>query len=276
MNSQPATDRAPAQPQDRLRPLRYALRVPLLLLHLLVSLPVTLLLINPLSGRMTLPSGERFDHRLIRLWSAGLVRIFGFRVRRYGTPLPGAALFVANHVSWIDIEILHSQRWMGFVAKAEISRWPLVGWLASRGGTIYHHRGNNESLHGVMHQMVQRLRDGLACGVFPEGRTTDGSGVQVFHARIFQPAVVAEVPVQPVALRYGASGSEQTRVAFAPGESFLGNFLRLLGDPPRETEVHFLDPVLPGPEGRRRLAEACREQIIAVMRGGSAQSTETA
>jgi 1-acyl-sn-glycerol-3-phosphate acyltransferase len=49
--------------------------------------------------------------------------------------LPGAVLFVANHVSWVDIEVMHSQRMMGFVAKREIAGWPVVGWLA-RGRAI--------------------------------------------------------------------------------------------------------------------------------------------
>jgi len=246
------------------RVLRYLLRIPLLLLHLLVSLPATLLLINPLSARIEL-RGERLDHRAIRWWSGMLLRIFGFRVRRYGTPRPGAVMFVANHVSWIDIELMHSQRMMGFVAKAEIARWPLVGWLASRGGTIYHHRGSNDSLHGVMHQMVQRLQSGQAVGVFPEGRTTRGDAIGVFHARIFQPAIVAGVPAQPVALKYGLRGDAQTIVAFAEKESFFANFLRLLGEPSRVAEVHFLEPVAPGDDGRRRMAEACRARIVAAM-----------
>ncbi|HLS84267.1 MAG TPA: lysophospholipid acyltransferase family protein [Arenimonas sp.] len=248
---------------------RYLLRIPLLLLHLLVSLPLVLLLINPLSARVEL-RGERLDHRAIRWWSGVLMRIFGFRVRRYGTPLPGAVMFVANHVSWIDIELMHSQRMMGFVAKAEISRWPLVGWLASRGGTIYHHRGSNDSLHGVMHQMVQRLQSGQAVGVFPEGRTTRGDAIGVFHARIFQPAVLAGVPAQPVALKYGPRGEAQTIVAFAEGESFFGNFIRLLGEPSRVVEVHFLEPVAPSDDGRRRMAEACRARIVAAMEGPQA------
>lgn len=246
------------------RPLRYLRRLPALAAHVLLGLPLTLLLINPLCARLSL-RGERLDHLAVRLWSKGLVRCFGLRVRRYGTPLPGAVMFVANHVSWIDITVLHGQRWMGFVAKAEIERWPLVGWIASRGGSIFHHRGNNESLHGVMHQMVQRLQDGLAVGVFPEGRTTDGRGVGVFHARIFQPAVLAKVPAQPVAIRYGAKGSAQQVVAFAPREHFLGNFLRLLGEPARAVEVHFLEPLLAGEDGRRRMAETCRERIVAAM-----------
>ena len=249
---------------DPWRPLRYLWRVPLLVLHVGVALPVTLAMINPLSARVVL-RGERLDHRTIRAWSAVMVRIFGFRVRRYGTPLPGAVLFVANHVSWIDITLLHSQRMMGFVAKAEIARWPLVGWIASRGSTIYHHRGSNDSLHGVMHQMVERLREGLAVGVFPEGRTFRGDVVGTFHARIFQPATVAGVPAQPVALKYGRHGDAQTIVAFGARENFLQNFVRLLGEPARVVEVHFLEPVAATEDGRRLMAETCRARIVAAM-----------
>ncbi|MCB1561304.1 MAG: 1-acyl-sn-glycerol-3-phosphate acyltransferase [Xanthomonadales bacterium] len=245
--------------------LRYLLRVPLLLLHLLVSLPFTLLLINPLCARLT-AGGERLDHRAIRLWSRGLVRIFGMRVRTVGQPLPGGVLFVANHVSWIDIEVLHATRMMGFVAKSEISRWPLIGWLARRAGTIYHQRGSNESLSGVLHQMLQRLRDGLGVGVFPEGGTSDGRRVRTFHARIFQAAVVAPSPVQPVALKFGGDAESQTWVAFGPNESFLGNFLRLLGGPGMRVEVHFLEGLPAGFEdGRRAMAETCRQRIVAAL-----------
>ncbi|MFC4727457.1 lysophospholipid acyltransferase family protein [Coralloluteibacterium thermophilus] len=247
-----------------LRALRYLLRTPVLALHVAIALPLTLLLINPLTRRMQV-GGERLDHRAIRLWSAGLLRIFGLRTRRIGTPLPGAVLTVANHVSWIDITLLHSQRAVGFVAKDEISRWPLIGWLARRAGTIYHRRGDTESLNGVMHQMLRRLEEGGAVGVFPEGRTRDGGEVGVFHARIFQPAVLAGVPAQPVALKYGAGASAQTVVAFQPGENFVQNFVRLLGEPVRDAEVHFLEPVAASEDGRRRMAETCRARIVEAM-----------
>jgi 1-acyl-sn-glycerol-3-phosphate acyltransferase len=250
--------------RDYARGLRYLVRIPLLLLHLGVALPLTVLLINPLTARWRIRA-ERVDHRVIRAWSAGLMWLFGFRVRRYGRPLPGAAMFVANHVSWMDIELMHAARVVGFVAKSEISRWPLVGWLARRAGTIYHRRGSNESMTGVLHLMVERLQQGEAVGVFPEGGTTAGDTVRTFHARIFQAAVTAEVPVQPVALRYGVGGSAQTIIAFAPRENFLQNFLRVLGEPARIAEVHFLAPVLADGDGRRRLAQTCRERIIAAM-----------
>ncbi len=233
--------------------------------HLLVHLPLVLVLISPLTGGITI-AGERLEHRLIRNWSRGLMWVFGFRLRRFGTPVRGAVMIVANHVSWVDIEALHSQRMMGFVAKREISSWPLVGWLARRAETIFHSRGSAESLGGVLHEMLARLRSGRAVGVFPEGGARGGGDIGPFHARIFLAAVEAGVPVQPVALRYGERGAAQAVVAFAPGESFMGNLVRVLGEPARVAEVHFLAPIPPGEnDGRRRIADLARQRIIDAM-----------
>lgn len=240
--------------------MRYGWRTPLLLLHVLIAFPLALVAFNPLARRVQI-GGERFDYWMTRWWSRRLVRIFGFRIRRIGEPLAGAALFVANHVSWLDIELMHSQRIMSFVAKAEIARWPLVGWLATRAGTIYHQRGSAHSLGAVMTRVVERLRSGMAVGVFPEGGTGPGDRVRTFHARIFQVAADAGVPVQPVALCYGDGGRMDASVPFAPKEHFFGNLVRLLGGRSLEATVHFLEPVAPGDDGRRQTAEAARTRI---------------
>jgi 1-acyl-sn-glycerol-3-phosphate acyltransferase len=170
-------------------------------------------------------------------------------------------LFVANHTSWIDIELLHSQRAACFVAKAEIARWPLVGWMASAGGTIFHRRGSNHSLAAVMQVMVDRLRGGRSVAVFPEGGTGHNGVLRVFHARIFQAALDADVPVQPVALRFARDGRRVVDAGFREHENFMQNFLRLLGEPPLDAEVHFLEPVSATPDARRRMAETSRERI---------------
>ncbi|HEY7873404.1 MAG TPA: lysophospholipid acyltransferase family protein [Rudaea sp.] len=250
--------------RDWLRPLRYLWRTPQLLLLVLIAFPLALVVFNPLSQRLRV-GDEGLDFRMTRWWSGALVRCFGFRIRCSGEPLPGAVLFVANHVSWLDIELMHSQRIMSFVAKAEIARWPLVGWLASRAGTIYHRRGSTHSLAAVMEHVVARLRTGMAVGVFPEGGTGPGDRLRTFHARIFQVAVDADVPVQPVALCYGKSGKMDLRVPFAPNESFFANFVRLLGDPGMDAEVHFLETVPPNSDGRRAVAEAARTRIAVAL-----------
>lgn len=263
--SSPATTVATTSAGGLPRLLRYAVRVPLLCWHVGVDLPIVLLLmVRPWSH---LPIGSAsLGHHAIRIWSAGMMRLFGFRLTRVGTPLTGATLFVANHVSWMDIVTLHSQRMMGFVAKREIRGWPVVGWLAERGETIFHQRGSQESLGGVLHEMLSRLRAGRSVGVFPEGRTRDGVEIGPFHARIFLAAVEANVAVQPVALRYGRHGVAQAVVAFAPNESFMANFVRMIGEPSREGEVVFLEPILPDDAvGRRRIAGLARDRIVAAM-----------
>jgi 1-acyl-sn-glycerol-3-phosphate acyltransferase len=245
------------------RVLRTLLRLPLLCWHLLLHLPVTLLLIAVDSV-----GGRRVGHAAIRWWAGGLLWVFGMRVRRTGTPLPGGTMFVANHLGWIDIVALHSQHMMGFIAKSEIRGWPLVGWLAERGESIFLQRGNPHSLVDVMSEMAARLRNGHAVAAFPEGGTRDGRELGPFHARIFTAAVEADAPVQPVALCYGVRCEAQRIVAFAPGENFMANFVRLLGEPVRPVTVCFLEPILHAEhEGRRRIATLARQRIEHAMAG---------
>ena len=244
-----------------MRAFRYCYRLPMLAWHALVHLPIVLLLIA--IGTI---GGKQVGHAAIRWWSRGLLRVFGMRVRGVGTPLVGGTMFVANHVSWIDIIALLSQHMMGFIAKAEIRRWPVVGWITSHGETIYLQRGNANSLGDVMAEMSQRLRDGRAVAAFPEGGTRDGRELGAFHARIFTAAVDADAPVQPVALCFGARCEAQQVVAFAEGEHFAGNLLRLLGEPPRPVTVCFLEPILHAEHGGRRgIASLARARIERAM-----------
>ena len=250
--------------REWLRPLRYLVRIPLLIAHILIAPPLAIFVFSPIGTRLSI-GGERLDHRATRWWSGALIRIFGFRIRRIGEPLAGSTLFVANHVSWMDIELMHSQRMMSFVAKSEIARWPFVGWLASKAGTIYHQRGSTHSLASVMEAVVAHLNQDGSAGIFPEGGTGPGDRVRTFHARIFQVAADAKVPIQPVALCYGRDGRMDLSVPFGTKESFFGNFVRLLGGPGMDAEVHFLEPVAAGDEGRRQLAEAARSRIAAAL-----------
>jgi lyso-ornithine lipid O-acyltransferase len=254
-----------APDRDLLRPLRYLWRVPLLLLHVVLGILLCGFILTWNRHAVMKNGREPFTHRMIRAWSTGLMRIFGLRSVRVGRPLPDAVLFVANHTSWIDIELLHSQRAACFVAKAEIASWPLVGWLASSGGTIFHRRGSNHSLAAVMQVMAERLRAGRSVAVFPEGGTGHLGVLKVFHARIFQAALDAEVPVQPVALRFAREGRRLVDAGFREHENFMQNFLRMLGGAPMDAEVHFLEPVAASQDGRRRMAELARERIAVAL-----------
>ncbi len=240
-----------------LRACRYLYRLPLLAWHLLVHLPVLLLLLAV--GQV---GDHQVGHAALRWWARWFLRIFGMRVIREGLPLAGGTMFVANHVSWVDIIALHSQHMMGFIAKHEIRSWPLVGWLSTHADTIYLRRGNADSLGGVMDEMATRLRAGRAVAAFPEGGTREGVALGPFHARIFTAAVAADAQVQPVALCYGERCDAQSIVAYAPRENFMVNLIRLLGEPSRPARVCFLEPILHAEhEGRRGIAQLARSRI---------------
>ncbi|MEO6226356.1 MAG: lysophospholipid acyltransferase family protein [Thermomonas sp.] len=240
---------------------RYLYRVPLLIWHVLVHLPILLLL-------LALGSRGVADAAL-RWWARWFLLVFGMRVHREGTPLAGGTMFVANHVSWVDIVALHSQHMMGFIAKHEIRSWPLIGWLSTRTESIYLRRGSADSLGDVMEAMASRLRAGRAVAAFPEGGTRPGYALGPFHARIFTAAVAADAPVQPVALCYGRACEAQSIVAYAPRESFMANLVRLLGEPARPARVCFLPPILHAEhEGRRGIALMARARIDEAMQAG--------
>ena len=62
-------------PADRLRPLRYALRVPQLLAHAIIAVPLSLLALNPLAARVRIgattfekaSAAETYDREITRL-----------------------------------------------------------------------------------------------------------------------------------------------------------------------------------------------------------------
>jgi 1-acyl-sn-glycerol-3-phosphate acyltransferase len=116
-----------------------------------------------------------------------------------------------------------------------------------------------------MQMMVDRLRAGRSVAVFPEGGTGYHGVLKVFHARIFQAALDADVIVQPVALRFARNGRRLLDAGFREHESFFNNIVRLLGEAPMDAEIHFLTPVPATPDARRRMAELSRERIAAAL-----------
>ena len=222
-----------------------------------------------LAAIFLLPRGPRpgtAGAALLRNWSRLFLRLAGVRVERHGEPLHDPVMFIANHGSWMDITVLHAVRPADFVAKAEIGRWPLVGWMARRGGTIFHQRGSTQSLAAVMAVMSDRLRAGRSIAAFPEGGTAPAGTLKIFHPRILQAALDAAAPVQPVALRYMRDGVPAPDMLFALGESFMHNVLRVVGARTLTAEVHFLAPVVFDADGgRRRMADAARAEIAEVL-----------
>ena len=176
-----------------------------------------------------LPQAQR-DLRVQR-WARAMLHCLGVELQLVGTP-PGTGpmLLVANHISWLDILVLHAARHCRFVSKSDVKHWPLVGTLATGGGTLYIERASRRDAMRVVHRMAQALKDGDILAVFPEGTTGDGRTLLPFHANLIQAAVSAHAPVQPVLLQFVdvRTGAPSRAMSYIGDESLLGSLWRTL------------------------------------------------
>jgi 1-acyl-sn-glycerol-3-phosphate acyltransferase len=168
-------------------------------------------------------------HARIRWWSAGLLRTMGIELRAAGTPRPGATLIVANHVSWLDIAAIHAVApHARFVSKADVLRWPLLGWLIRGAGTLFIERERKRDAMRVVHQVAEALAAGETVAVFPEGTTSDGRDLLPFHANLLQAAIATTTPAQPVLLRYAdAAGPFSAAAEFLGATTLVGSVWRI-------------------------------------------------
>ena len=242
--------------------IRLIFRLPFLLLHLVLGTPATALAFYPpFRGRRL--KGELLQNIMLRWWGRTTCRIFGVTVHCSKEFPAGAQLLVANHISWLDIQVLFSLSPMGFVAKAEIENWPVAGLMARIGGTVFHRRGSHDSASGVATVMAQRLSQGGKVTIFPEGGILPGFGVKRFYARLFAAAIQTGTPVQPVAIRYLLDGQHFKDITFRDDENFVTNIFRLLTQPRRIVEVVILEPLVSQDMARRDLAMQAESAVRA-------------
>ena len=201
----------------------------------------------------------------IRWWSAKLVRMVGLDLQASGTPRPGATLLVANHISWLDIAVIHAVAPQArFVSKADVLAWPLLGWLIQGAGTLFIERERKRDALRVLHQVADALKAGDTVAVFPEGTTGDGAELLPFHANLMQAAISTGTPVQCVALRYSDPVHR-----FSPAAQFLGDTTllqsvwRMLSAQGLRVHVDLLQPQGARHADRRALSEYLRSLIRA-------------
>lgn len=190
--------------------------------------------------------------RLTQGWNWRLLAILGVRLQMEGTPLRGAHLTVANHVSWLDIPVLAALEPTRFVSKSEVRYWPLAGWFATAAGTFFIRRGKGGAAR-LLEKLVPHPCAGGCAVLFPEGTTTDGTEVRPFHPRLFQAAIDAQCAVQPVTLQYSLAPDGRNVAPFIGNDLLGAHLLRLLRTPALEVRVSYGPPIRPT-TGRDELA----------------------
>ncbi|HEY5721574.1 MAG TPA: lysophospholipid acyltransferase family protein [Allosphingosinicella sp.] len=205
-------------------------------------------------ARLPSPWPRRF------LWWIG--RSAGMQASVVGKPLEQDVLFVANHLSWMDIVLVAGATGTAFVSKAEVARYPLVGWLAGLNNTVFVARSERNAVRGQADALRAALSAGQPVTLFPEGTTDGGADTLPFRASLLA-SLFPPLPglrVQPVALDYGAAAHD---IAWVGEESALANARRILSRPgTTPVIIRFLAPVDPAEAGdRKALAAAARAEI---------------
>jgi len=206
--------------------------------------------------------------QLVRDWHDRLIRILNIEVSITGhLPTDAPHLWIANHISWLDIPLLGSLAPHAvFVSKQEVRSWPVIGSLAAAAGTLFMQRGSGSE--GARSAITEGLSTGRHIVIFPEGTTTDGHKVNRFHARLFQPAIDCRASLLPIAIRYISHDGKLARTAaYIDDDHILGSIGRVLATRKLFAQVHLLETIdTHEPAPRNQLAELAKHRISQALR----------
>jgi 1-acyl-sn-glycerol-3-phosphate acyltransferase len=225
----------------------------------------------------------RLHERLLipprRLFLRSQRRLFGLRIEVLGEPIPPRPfLALANHQSYLDILVLGGVLPTAFISKAEVARWPFVGWLATLASTAYVHRQAPKKRVAEMRSLHGRLKIGNCITGFPEGTT--GSGPDLMHLRtgLFEVAREAEVPLLPIAIRYltregrELTPEERPTLAWWGAAPIGAHVKQLLLSRGGLARVVIGKPVMPPHPQRRELMHAVGEELRELLEASRSKS----
>lgn len=226
------------------------------------------------------PLAERAVYRA-RHQEAGcrlLCRIMGIRVTVAGafpegpSPQGSGRLLVCNHIGLLDPIVLASQMPVSFAGKAEIARWPLLGWVTREMGVFSVERERRALAGAFVDQVQERLAQGVDVLVFPEGRTSRGPSVLPFKTGAFAAVAGAERgAVIPLYLRprmvdgRPAVGADFEQVTWADSQqTFAEHVWHVLGLKCIHYEIRVGTPIATRGRDRKELTARAHQAVVAL------------
>lgn len=186
---------------------------------------------------------------LIQWWSTKLMHIMCIQVQA-GGHLPEAnraglgTMFIANHISWVDIHALMSITPLRFIAKSEIRQWPVFGYLAAKANVLFIDRSKRHDAAKIVNVAVDSLNNQDQLCFFPEGTTTDGTHMLGFKGSLMQAPIDAQATIHPVAIYYpNADGSANINLAFAGETTMIESILTILKQQSSLVTLHFFEKI---------------------------------
>ena len=192
------------------------------------------------------------------------IRWMGMAVRRQG-PFPERGVVVANHLGYLDVIAFAALHRCVFIGKSEVRRWPLLGWMATMAGTLYVQRGS-----GAKKGMRAASDAGIPLVFFPEGTTSLGDKVLLFHSGLLAQAMEAGQPITAAHIRYRLTEDNGpylslADVCFWDDTLFARHIFRLLALRGIEVELRFAESPIafsPAAADRRIAAQEARAAVL--------------
>ena len=216
------------------------------------------------------PKSNNDEKRLAtQQWSAKILSILGISVEVIGeldTTSPQLyRMLVANHISWLDPLVIQTLQHSIFVAKQEVSKWPVVGLIAKRCEVVFVNRGSPSSTKKMVQSMSQALQQYRCIAGFPEGTSSEGYEVGPFHPNLFEVAIANSCEVIALTLRYKnqANHTMSLEPAFVGDIGFIASLHRVICAPPILVQIVVSNPITPVGHNRRSLAQLAHSKVKA-------------
>ena len=204
----------------------------------------------------------------IQAWSTHVLEVVGVTLKIAPSSVfiqPNKTqLLVANHVSWLDVLVIQALHPCVFVAKSEVRHWPLVGSMAQACDVVFVDRSSSNSARKMVDDVASALHHGYCVAGFPEGTSSEGHDVSLFHANLFEAAIHRDVEVLPLALRYTDSrtGSLSLKAAFVGDIGFMGSLHQVMDTPHLSVDVQVGKALSPQGHSRRTLAHLSHRSVV--------------
>lgn len=235
-------------------------------------LGVTIALIGPFAI-CALVQHDTSKRVIAKVWFAACRKITGLKVTVHGGPVdaPGT-LYIANHVSYLDIIVLGQLLDARFVAKSDVANWPLFGLLARLAGTLFVTRDRRKSVHDSQ-QIQAAVSAGDQLIMFPEGTSSNGRAVLPFKSALFSGVDPACVPtnirLQPISIAYTnyadgrpLKGALTDLYAWYGDMTLFGHLMTVFGLKGASVDVRLLPSIHPSAfTDRKRLASASEHAV---------------
>lgn len=212
------------------------------------------------------------QHRIQMAFCRVMLATMGVRVEAHGTmPSARPRFVVANHVSWTDILALASLHPLVFLAKKEVSSWPVLGFLARLQGTLFVERENRRAIPLVNAALSEKMRGGEDVVVFAEGTSSDGSSVLKFNAAHF--AMLADMQaageafvIAPVGIAYSQD------VGWYGDMTFVPHLWSLMKSGGVSCQIFFGDAVDASGRDRKQLAAETEARVRDLLQAARSES----